>query len=661
MKRLTALSLAMVLSPTAIAQEAPDLRVLPETIDGVAPSDMMKHYLLRHVREAQERWTEAYEQRKTSEQIEAYQSEVRERFREALGEMPAHTKLNAQIAGVIEREGYRVEKIVFESQAQHFVTGAMFIPDVEHFPGPRPAVLVPCGHTHNGKAHDAYQRAAALLAINGIIAFSIDPFDQGERMQWLNDDGSPRTWGTLGHTMVGVGSILLGRNAATYEVWDCMRAIEYLQQRPEVDPDRIGCMGNSGGGTQTSHLLVYDDRVKAASPSCYITSFTRLIETIGVQDAEQNVFGQLAFGMDHADFIMSRAPTPVLICAATGDFFDIQGTWNTYRLAKRLYTRLGFAERVDLIEDDLGHNYDRNARQAAVRWMVRWLDGRNEPIVEGDIQTLTDDELRCTPEGQTMLIDGARSLYDINRAYGAELAERRIELWASRTTDEMLSRVRSIAGIRPLDELPAVAVEETGAIDRDSHRITKFIFHPEPGIRLPALLYEPSESSGTAALYLHGSGMATAAGTAGPIEQMVAQGLTVLGVDVRGVGETAQTGQRYFQPYFGPDGQDFYTAYLLGRSFVGMRAEDILMCARWLFEEHGAVRLTATEHLCVPALHAAALEPQLFESIDLVEPPPTWSETVEAGWTTGTLMNTVHGALHVYDLPDLQRVVDTAH
>ncbi len=181
----------------------------------------------------------------------------------------------------------------------------------------------------------------ALLALNGMAALVFDPIDQGERGQYFGPGGWPDLWGCKAHAMIGVGSVLLGRNTARFEIWDGMRAIDYLQSRPEVDPRRIGCTGNSGGGTQTSYLMALDDRIRCAAPSCYLTSTLRLMQTIGPDDAEQNLFGQFVGGPQEADWLLMRAPSPVLMCAATKDFFDIGGTWDSFRYAKRLYTRLG--------------------------------------------------------------------------------------------------------------------------------------------------------------------------------------------------------------------------------------------------------------------------------------------------------------------------------
>jgi len=636
-----------------------NLRVLPETIDGVSASKIMGHYLRQQAANRFENWKREYEQRKTAEQIAEYQKRLREKFIEVLGGLPERTPLNPQVNGMVRRDGYNVEKVIFESWPKHYVTAALFLPDAKEHKPPYPGVLVPCGHSKIAKAHDSYQKMGALLALNGMAALVFDPIDQGERGQLLED--WPKLWGTKAHTMIAVGSILLGRNTATFEIWDGMRGIDYLQSRPEVSPKRIGCTGNSGGGTQTSYLMALDDRIIAASPSCYITNFDRLLNTLGGQDAEQNIYAQLAFGMDHADYLMMRAPTPILICAATRDFFDIGGTWTSFRYAKRLYTRLGFAERVDLLENDAGHNYNRQAREGVVRWMSRWLLGKDKPITEPEIKPLTEKEMQCTPEGQVMLLKGARSVYDLNREYEDNLIEQRNKLWKTTNSAEMLSRVRKIAGIHKLSELPNPEVEEEiGVIERDGYHINKIIIKPEEGIYLPTLIFAPSgKTEKGAVIYLHEKGKATDAAPGGPIEKLVKTGRLVMAVDIRGIGETHGVGQPYFEPYFGSDGQDFYIAYVLGRSYVGMRAEDVLICARLLQQKQpGPLSLVAIGHVGIPALHAAALEPDIFNSVRLIHPLVSWSNVVQRGKSQDQLVNTVHGALTVYDLPNLAATLE---
>jgi dienelactone hydrolase len=455
--------------------------------------------------------------------------------------------------------------------------------------------------------------------------------------------------------MLGVGSMLLGRNTARFEIWDGMRGIDYLQSRPEVDPTRIGCTGNSGGGTQTSYLMSLDDRIIAAAPSCYITSFKRLLSTIGPQDAEQNIYGQLAFGMDHADYLMMRAPTPILICAATKDFFDIGGTWESFRYAKRLYSRMEFAERIELLENDAPHNYNKLQRQSVVRWMSRWLLKKDESITEPEIELLSEEEIKCTPEGQVMALKGARSTYDLNRDYEKKLAKQRKELWKKKSRTEMLNRVCELAGIRKLTELPKPRVESIGIEDRSDYKIEKLIIKPEEGIYLPALMFLPKQTrpEGTV-LYLHEKGKGADTAPGGAIEKLVKAGRSVLAVDLRGTGETQQTGQKKLGEATGFNWKNLYTAYLLGRSYVGMRAEDVLICARFLQQQEDVrVDLVAVGHVSVPALHAAALEPDMFRSVKLIRGLVSWSNIIESGRSKNQLVNTVHGALTVYDLPDL--------
>jgi cephalosporin-C deacetylase-like acetyl esterase len=642
--------LGLILSTAAFSQD--DLRVLPEKINNISPADMMSHYLRGLAGQKFEDWKQQYEQRKTPEQIAEYQKRLREKFIDAIGGLPERTPLNPQVTGVVQRGGYRVEKIIYESQPKHYVTALLFMPDTDKFKPPYPGVLVPCGHSDNGKAHEAYQTMGAFLALNGMVGLVFDPIDQGERSQMPSQ--LPRLAGTRAHTMLGVGSILLGRNTARFEIWDGMRGIDYLQSRPEIDPKRIGCTGNSGGGTQTSYLMALDERIGAAAPSCYITSFERLLDTIGPQDAEQNIYGQLAFGMDHADYLMMQAPMPILICAATGDFFDITGVWTSFRYAKRLYTRMEFAEHIDLLENDAGHNYNRIQRQGVVRWMSRWLLKKDVPITEPEIKLLSDEEVQCAPGGQVMNIDGARSTYDLNRSYEKELAARRKKLWTIGDKTEILDEVRKIAGIHRLGELPEPKVTMAGTLERDGYQVRKMIVKPEEGIYLSALMFVPAKNTEQpAVLYINEQGKAADAAPGGPIEAMVKAGRCVLAVDVRGTGETQQGKQGQLSGAAGPDWKDVFTAYLLGRSYVGMRAEDVLVCARFLKQQAGPVELIAVGTVAVPALHAAALEPEIFDSVKLTGMLSSWSNVIELGRFSNQQVNAVQGALKTYDLPNL--------
>jgi acetyl esterase/lipase len=116
-----------------------------------------------------------------------------------------------------------------------------------------------------------------------------------------------------------------------------IRALDYLVSRKEVDPTRIACTGNSGGGTHTAYLSALDDRIQVAMPSCYLTTWGHLLETIGPQDAEQCIPPWLADGLDHTDLVNAFAPKPYLILSAIRDFFSISGARETYHEAQRVY------------------------------------------------------------------------------------------------------------------------------------------------------------------------------------------------------------------------------------------------------------------------------------------------------------------------------------
>jgi dienelactone hydrolase len=667
------LAVAMVLAVAAGAG-AEDRGVLPDKVDGIAPKAMMHQYLLGKAREALDRRLAEYEKIKTPEQAKAYQERLRQFFVAQLGGFPERMPLEPQVVGRIQRDGYRVEKVIFQSQLRHYVTAALYLPDAKP---PYPGVLVPCGHSDNGKAMDAYQRICVLLARNGMAALCYDPIDQGERFQLLDPKGKPLVRGTTAHCLVGVGSALVGRNTATFRIWDGMRAIDYLESRPEIDPKRIGCTGNSGGGTLTSYLMALDGRIQAAAPSCYLTSLRRLLETIGPQDAEQNIHAQIAFGMDHADYVLMRAPRPTLMCVATRDYFDITGAWDSFRQAKRFYGRLGLPERVELVESDGPHGFSPALRVSATRWMRRWLLRVDDATTETESPVLKDEELQCTPQGQVMRLPGARSVYDLNLDLEKQLAEARKRLWKASGREAGLEEVRRITGIRPPYTAGGLKWDKTGSIERPGYRIDKLVLRPEPGIWLAALAFVPQKPGAEATLYVHEGGKEADAAPGGPIEKLVQQGQLVLAVDLRGLGET-QTGDKPdgIAAYLGREWKDAFLAYMLDTSYLAMRAKDILASAEFLAgydapgaagvspvtsEKHGQdaratprkVHLVSIGRTGPAALHAAALEPERFASVTLKGCLRSWSDVVRTPQARNQWINVVHGALRVYDLPDL--------
>ena len=623
----------------------------------------MSVWLKERAFEALDRRKAAFEQLKTPADIAKWQQERRDFFLRQLGGFPERTPLNPQIAGKRTLDGYRIEKVIFESQPGFHVTATLYLPLGA---GPFPAVLHPTGHSSNAKARDLYQQASIVIVKGGCAVLCYDPLGQGERRHFFDEDGKPRFGTTTEHQLINQGCILLGSNTARYMIWDGMRAIDYLQSRTDVDPQRIGCTGISGGGTNTSYLMALDDRIVAAAPGCYLTGFRALLSTIGLQDAEQNIHGQIAFGMDHADYVLMRAPRPTLIMAATHDYFDIEGAWRLFREAKRTYTRLGYPERVDLIEPDTKHGFPPEMRLASANWMRRWLLDTNETLTaEPELNVLADEELYCTPEGQVLRLPGARSAFDLNVEWNESFRPQREKKWKPENREHALAKVRELISVGEPDELPKPTAEARGTIARKGYRIEQLVIRSEPGIVLPALLFLPAalgkgdtDSKGTFAIYLHGEGKHVDAQSGGPIERLVNSDTAVLAVDMRGIGETAAAGgRRSFDILIGPDWRETTLANSLARPYVGMRVHDIYQCVRFLRERFDrpelAPDLVAVGQAGVPALHAVALEPQLLGHVCIRETIRSWSNVVETHVAIKQQANLVFGALRHYDLPNL--------
>jgi cephalosporin-C deacetylase-like acetyl esterase len=514
---------------------------------------------------------------------------------------------------------------------------------------------MPCGHDANGKAAASYQRACILLARNGIASLCYDPIGQAERMQLLDHQGKPMGPGnTTEHTLAGIGALLVGRSTAGYRLWDGIRSLDYLASRPEIDARRLGCTGCSGGGTLTSYLMALDERVAAAAPSCYITSLERLFATIGPQDAEQNITGQVAFSMEHADYLALRAPRPTLVCSSTRDFFDIQGTWTTFREAKRVYGLLGHPERVDIIEANEAHGYPRAHREAMLRWMRRWLSGIDDAPTEGEIDIAKDAELQCTRTGQVLSDLGGKSVFDLNAERETELARRRSEYQAKHGKTGLLGEVRRLIALS--DRIAPARREERGEMKRDGNAVRKLVFTTEPGIEVPALLVTPEKADGAAPLTIViGYDKQEAIGPEGPVEGLLKKGRRVLVADLRGMGETAPAAGRA-----GPLGAGVNEAFLslhLGRPLLGQRVGDLLaVIAVMASESPGGISLIGRGTAGPIALHAAAFERRIV-ALTLDGMITSWADVVRTPLSRDQLQSVVPNALAFYDLPDLAAVV----
>ncbi len=284
----------------------------------------------------------------SAEEADSYKKTVKEQFLKAIGwqegEIPP---LCASVADSIFCEGYRIEKVIFQSAENVWVTADFYLPqengDAEEG---LPAVLLVCGHDPLGKGAAEYQNVCIRLVKKGIAALCMDSYGQGERASYFEEQLGKECIGrcTREHDYAGFQCMLLGDSAAKYLLRDAMRAVDYLESRPEIDKRRIGITGNSGGGTLTMMMMVADERICAAAPGTFVTDREAYLPAGQPQDNEQIWTGLTRQGIDHRDCLLCMAPRPVLLLTAEHDFFPRKGTERTYAWCRRIWKLYGKEE-----------------------------------------------------------------------------------------------------------------------------------------------------------------------------------------------------------------------------------------------------------------------------------------------------------------------------
>ncbi len=635
------------LQPTLLSQ---DLDVLQSWLRFSDSGNSLYNYLADQAFELLEQQTSKVDQLETRQDWLAEQEKAREALRLVIGPFPEKTPLNVEITGIYEGDGFRMDKVVYESMPGYHVTAGLFIPEGAEN---APAVIYCSGHSEEGFRSDVYQWVILNLVKKGFVVLAFDPVGQGERYQYFDPDMGESAIGgpTSEHSYPGTQAFLAGLSMAKYMIWDGIRAVDFLETRPEVDPSRIGITGRSGGGTQSSQIAAMDDRILAAAPECYITSYHRLLESIGPQDAEQNLYHGIAEGADHLDLLLARAPKPTLMITTTGDFFSIQGARETFARAKKAWTALGEAEAVGMVEDDGPHASTVKNREAMYAFFQKYLDlpGSNK---DEQVEVLAPADIRVTKTGQVVTSYQEKTIFEIIR-------EDALNKIASVSPDDLTAEVERVSGYRkPVKKASPVF---TGRLNRDGYVIEKYFTEGEGGYPVPFLLFIPDgKDNCPAVLYLHPEGKSAAAGAGQEIEAIVKSGYAVLAPDLVGLGETGPGS-------FTGDAWDFkvgrgayniwYLALQLKRSLVGIRAADLNMIADYLYERfpspNQAVTAIARGNLGPVLLHAAALNEKIGK-IALVDSPASYRMLIENEFYKPEMIHaTVAGALLKYDLPDL--------
>jgi len=626
---------------------------------------MVQEYFVDQVRQVDRRVDQRYDGLRNRRQAQAYVREVQEKIQRCFGPWPEKTPLNPRVTGVVERDAYRIENVIFESRPNFLVTANLYVPKGRDFP--LPGVVGTCGHSNNGKAYLQYQSFAQGLARLGYVVLIFDPIGQGERLQYPNEKLQSRIGiGVREHLYGGNQQFLVGEFFGAWRAWDGIRALDYLLTRKEVDPKRIGVTGCSGGGTMTTWLCGVDRRWTMAAPSCFVTTFARNCENELPADTEQCPPKALALGLDHCDFLAAMAPAPIVLLTKEGDFFDIRGGEKAYERLRRLYGLLGAEDNISMFVEAGGHGYSQKSREAMYRWFNRATragDAQTEP----NLTIEKDETLWCAPKGQICELN-SRPMYSFTAEKAKALAEKRPKEF---TPPQLKGKVRELLR---LPQASDTAVPEYRILRNWSSRKyprprwTSYVVETEPGIHAVVyklgnepLIARPHADGKRAILYVaHLSSDAELRSEPLIAELIQAEpDAAVYTVDVRGIGESRPDTcdeDSFFDLY----GSDYFYAVhsiMLDRPYIGQRTFDVLRVLDWLRSiGHDDIHLVGKGWGALPATFAAVLSDNVRE-VTLKNALTSYSDIAQSqdyAWPLSTLVPNV---LAAFDMPDCYKAL----
>jgi cephalosporin-C deacetylase-like acetyl esterase len=589
-----------------------------------------------------------------------------------LNRLSERTPLGARIVGEMERPGYTIQKLVYESLPGFTVTAHLYLPRMAS--SPLPAVLYSPGHwMENCKLEPDIQLFCANLAQQGFAVLVYDPIGQGERLgDWLDH----------GH----LEPLLVGLSQEGFMVWESMRAIDYLVSRPEVDPQRIGMTGASGGGLNTFYTSAVDERIQVSVPVCYVTAFFLMMTAERDRNWEDGVDlcnqvpGVMAYA-EMSDICGLFAPKPQCIIAGIRDWmFPIEGVRRVYQDVERIYSLLGARKRVRLAEVDAEHGYDRAMREAAYGWLARWLQGEGDgdPIPERECELLP---MPFHPALTYIAPPEVADLPVLRRRDSFPEASPGLCLLPGEVPPPgpaITAWTRRMAQSLPLDQEPPVAAAELiqqrgNVLERVRNLLGPFpdrtlvkdrifnqtlygglfaervLFESEPGISVPAMFLAPEDWKEYVPVVIYVDEWGKSAGlNNGMIDALLEAQLAVLAVDVRGVGETAAT-----------DFEATTNALMTDRPLFGQRVYDVLRAVDCLWRRiYCTVQIDKGRIACMGrgaggllALYAAVLDERVAATVAWEAPPSYRPLIVEKpGFPPSTYLFDVLGH---FDLPHL--------
>ncbi|MEX2579898.1 MAG: prolyl oligopeptidase family serine peptidase [Verrucomicrobiales bacterium] len=634
---------------------------------------MVHEYYVAKIRAVEKRALERKLNLANKEDAEAYVKDVQERIAKVFGPMPKKkSPLNAQVTATLDRDGYTVENVIFESRPKFFVTANLYLPKSG---GKKvPGVIGTCGHSRGGKTAEAYQSFAQGLARLGTACLIYDPIGQGERSQYLEDDHELIYKSTTHeHNMAGNQMELVGEFLGTWRAWDGVRALDYLLTRPEIDPQHVGVTGNSGGGTLTTWLLGVEQRWTMGAPACFVSTWRRNLENELPQDNEQCPPGSLALGLDHDDYLAAMAPKPVIILAKEKDYFDVRGSEETFGRLQHLYGLLGAEENIQLHVGPTVHGYSQENREAMYRFFNS-ITEVSEAESEPDLEMEDEATLFCTPNGQAGPDLGSKTVFQFTEKKAEALEKRRT---ADPLKDEGLAdAVR--ASLRMPDRDPESApdyriLRAKGRRHYPRPYYNTFAVETEPRIqalctmlgeeRLFSRLPRASDGKGRAILWVADVSSDAELREEPLVREIIeseGEDVAVFACDVRGIGESLPGTTTNTDPhgYYGAD--YFYAAYanMLGKPYLGGKTFDVLRTLDWLAASGwNEIHLASKGRGTLPAGFAALLDDRVA-TVTLRDKLESWHSVATTEHYEWPLSHMIYGVLRKWDLPDVWAAIE---
>jgi len=360
----------------------------------IQPRDDLRMMLRNHVVRRSLECVQAADTRRQnaieSGNLERYRSRIREAVLNSHGVLPTGPDMErprARRVSTHEKEGYRIENVLFESFPGWEVNATVYLP--LDFRPPFRTVVVPVGHS--GKQFANYQLPCQFFARSGFLTITFDPPGQAGEKQHGND-----------HFRDGVRCYLVGETSSRYFVADALRCIDYLETRSDADLDPgVAMTGVSGGGTTTIFSNLLDPRISVTGPSCCLSP----LEVLAIRQCysscpEGRMWRRYADGIDYVDLVCAGAPNPVLVMAGKGDeVFRIEDTEALVKTAGDFYRAGGWQDRFEFFADESGHAYTLTQARRFVRFMDRWL-GADDLGGDHERPDLRDESFRINPESE---------------------------------------------------------------------------------------------------------------------------------------------------------------------------------------------------------------------------------------------------------------------